>query len=509
MLAQGCTWLPGPRHAARHAVLNAYSRCVAGCRGMLPLGLRTASSVTLSASHAPSAATSASISLPFPGADEPAEPAEALLYPQLAGVLDYAPTLSLSSALAALVAGVVAAAALWLARTFLGAGSRVTPAVCALAGFLAALLWRARALEQAAQSVLLSPVAAADADSRFAAAAGLQVHYKLARPEGASAPQALVDCLHGFGANEASFTLSGCLAGLAARLRAVAIAHDAPGFGLTERSPSVSAYAIRTAAAVTRHLLDAVARDERIAADTPRLLVGHSLGALVAVRAAASGTAVAGLVLLAPAVIASRASASAPRPRSRARAVAAALLSAAAQLLAALLAPLLTPLALALLRSTVRSAAFWSGGLRGAYADKRLVTRRLVDAYRRPSAVRGWDLGLLRFVAARVSPGGARAVLAQARAACARHAAAEESGARVLAALARSGVPVLIIHGEGDVIVPPSNSVRLASQVPGAQLVLLPRCGHSPQEEQPEQVLRAVERWWEAVKPRPAGTPVE
>ena len=40
---------------------------------------------------------------------------------------------------------------------------------------------------------------------------------------------------------------------------------------------------------------------------------------------------------------------------------------------------------------------------------------------------------------------------------------------------------VLIVHGEGDALVPAANSRRLAAILPGATLQLLPRCGHNPQ----------------------------
>jgi pimeloyl-ACP methyl ester carboxylesterase len=69
-------------------------------------------------------------------------------------------------------------------------------------------------------------------------------------------------------------------------------------------------------------------------------------------------------------------------------------------------------------------------------------------------------------------------------------------GSVALSELARAGVRVLILHGDQDALVPVANSVRLARQVPNAQLVVLPQCGHNPQEEQPEALLEAVTRWW-------------
>lgn len=38
-------------------------------------------------------------------------------------------------------------------------------------------------------------------------------------------------------------------------------------------------------------------------------------------------------------------------------------------------------------------------------------------------------------------------------------------------------------------------SVRAASEIPGAKLVVIPNCGHVPQEEKPQEFLSAVEEF--------------
>jgi pimeloyl-ACP methyl ester carboxylesterase len=53
-------------------------------------------------------------------------------------------------------------------------------------------------------------------------------------------------------------------------------------------------------------------------------------------------------------------------------------------------------------------------------------------------------------------------------------------------------VPVLVITGDDDRIVPTEQSVRLASEIPGAKLAVLPGCGHVPHEECPEAFLDAL-----------------
>jgi pimeloyl-ACP methyl ester carboxylesterase len=55
--------------------------------------------------------------------------------------------------------------------------------------------------------------------------------------------------------------------------------------------------------------------------------------------------------------------------------------------------------------------------------------------------------------------------------------------------------PALVISGEGDAIVPVSDSQRLHAELPNAELVILPSCGHVPQEECPDAFEAAVDAW--------------
>jgi pimeloyl-ACP methyl ester carboxylesterase len=54
-------------------------------------------------------------------------------------------------------------------------------------------------------------------------------------------------------------------------------------------------------------------------------------------------------------------------------------------------------------------------------------------------------------------------------------------------------LPVLVITGDDDRIVPTAESLRLAEEIPGAQLAVIPDCGHVPQEECPQRFLQAVQ----------------
>lgn len=50
-------------------------------------------------------------------------------------------------------------------------------------------------------------------------------------------------------------------------------------------------------------------------------------------------------------------------------------------------------------------------------------------------------------------------------------------------------IQVLIMHGENDILIPVSNSRHLASSIPNSQLVVVPCCGHTPQEEMPQMTV--------------------
>lgn len=60
--------------------------------------------------------------------------------------------------------------------------------------------------------------------------------------------------------------------------------------------------------------------------------------------------------------------------------------------------------------------------------------------------------------------------------------------------------PALVITGDGDSVVPVTDSQRLDSELPNSELVILPSCGHVPHEECPEAFEGALDAWlseWE------------
>jgi pimeloyl-ACP methyl ester carboxylesterase len=54
-------------------------------------------------------------------------------------------------------------------------------------------------------------------------------------------------------------------------------------------------------------------------------------------------------------------------------------------------------------------------------------------------------------------------------------------------------IPVLIIWGEKDTIIPLEVGRKLAANIPNSKLVVIPNCGHIPQEECPSQAIEAME----------------
>ncbi len=55
--------------------------------------------------------------------------------------------------------------------------------------------------------------------------------------------------------------------------------------------------------------------------------------------------------------------------------------------------------------------------------------------------------------------------------------------------------PSLVVTGEHDLTVKVEESVRLAKELPGAELKVIPDCAHLPQEEQPEAFVRVVQEF--------------
>ncbi len=146
------------------------------------------------------------------------------------------------------------------------------------------------------------------------------------------------------------------------------------------------------------------------------------------------------------------------------------------------------------------SGRFWARGVGAAYADAARLVPPMVTRYRWPAQVAGADRGVACFVLSALLGGGPRASQTAAEAGGARPpaearaaAALTMTDAQLVRALREAQMPVLIVHGTDDRIVPLRNSRRLAQLLgPSAALVELAGCGHCPQEECPERVAEEV-----------------
>ena len=72
--------------------------------------------------------------------------------------------------------------------------------------------------------------------------------------------------------------------------------------------------------------------------------------------------------------------------------------------------------------------------------------------------------------------------------------------------LAELKVPVLVLTGDRDRLVPPGNARQLAEAIPGARLVFLPGAGHCFPLERPEETLREVTGFLAEGEPPASGT---
>jgi len=348
---------------------------------------------------------------------------------------------------------------------------------------------------------LRNPEDAAVEGSCFAAVNGLSVHYVknlLTTTAPRSSPSLLLHLNHGFGAN--ALTWDPVIAPLASalaehgrsRISAVHIlAHDRLGFGLSGRPSQLYQFGEDFQAGTALGLLDAMpgacsaATPESASAPLPppplMVFVGHSIGAVLSARMALQrrGCGVRGLVLIAPAIF----SPTPPLPR-----VARTVASFAVRLARAILCGLLRifePLLRVLLQLLIAQPRFWQRGVAMAYADPQKLAPEMLLRYRWPVQVRGSSVGFLRFVRAQLLDtrrGGAQAEVA----------GSVEVELPLWEELQSLQLPILIIHGTQDRLVPVTNSRRLAASMPGCTLLELPECGHNPHEESPGKVCCAV-----------------
>ncbi len=275
----------------------------------------------------------------------------------------------------------------------------------------------------------------AEADSRYIEVDGIEIHYK-ERGDGENA----VILLHGFGSSLYSWReVIGPLSEYAR-----VIAFDRPAFGLTERPLSwegKSPYASESQPDFVVHLMDKLGINQAI-------LVGNSAGGSIAMDTFLRfPSRVSGLILVDPAVYHGEG------PPSL--------------LLPVLRSPQfdhIGPLIARRIKDWGRSFA------ESAWHEPSRITDQIWAGYTQALMADNWDQALWEFTIS-------------------------SKPANLARKLGQFDLPVLVITGDDDQIVPMEDSVRLARELPSAELVIIPGCGHVPHEECPSEFLKASRKF--------------
>jgi pimeloyl-ACP methyl ester carboxylesterase len=257
---------------------------------------------------------------------------------------------------------------------------------------------------------------------------------------------------HGFGANSLSwFPL---LPVLTEQLGiSCAYAHDAPGFGFTDRSSRyIDDFSCDRSAEIGLALLNShEAAENPVSANSTVLLVGHSMGAFTTLKMALSmeRTVKLRIILVAPAFGFCRMTSAREPSKTRKR--------------QGSLSMATDSIAVYALRRIVGAPWFFRKALQFAWANP------LKDAdvlrFQWPSIVKGWERGILRF---------ARAPLPS-----------EERLLRLVLALPNLQ-SINVVVGESDRIIGQSNLQKFLVAFPKIPFSTIANCGHDPFEEDPE-----------------------
>lgn len=274
----------------------------------------------------------------------------------------------------------------------------------------------------------------ADPDSQFIEINDIELHYKRF---GSGQPAMIL--LHGFGASlfswrEVTQPLSEW---------GVVIAYDRPAFGLTERPmpgewEGESPYSAKAQVELLVGLMDALRIPEAI-------LIGNSAGGTVATLTALTHPErVQALVLVDPAIYVNGGGERWMRFLYN--------------------TPQMQRLGPYLARSIVTRG---DELIRLAWHDPSKITPDVLEGYRKPLQLPNWDKALWELTIA-------------------------SEPLDLAERLAQIQAPVLVVTGDDDRLVPPEDSIRLAMELPNAELVVFQACGHVPQEECPQAFLEAV-----------------
>jgi pimeloyl-ACP methyl ester carboxylesterase len=334
-----------------------------------------------------------------------------------------------------------------------------------------------------------------------------------------------IHCVHGFGSH--SFSYSFVQKRLADALSSLVTSHDMCGFGLSQRPRGYIPYTMKFHGLASVHILDKLLEENlqmhKDGQKVKKILIGHSLGCSAVAEAIIEGQDIAGAIMIAPAILSYPKLAKKEDDVPHGNAMVAAvdslienedsvfdldwdqigtgfkkvLLSIKAIVLAIVadiatgILFMLSPILKILLGVAVFPRRFWDLGLASAVKTKKSIRDWdiYLDNYRTPVLVRGWEEGLLRFVLARISrKKGILHVLRQIW-----HSKDTMPQAHRLADI--NNIPILIVHGKQDMIVPVVNSKRLAEYIPNTKLKVMEHCGHMPHEEFPSEFLQLAQEF--------------
>lgn len=272
----------------------------------------------------------------------------------------------------------------------------------------------------------------AEEDSLFIEVNGVNVHYKKA---GDGEPVFIL--LHGFGAS--IFSWREVMQPLAEF--GTVIAYDRPAFGLTERPmewEGENPYGQDAQVELVIGLMDALGIEKAT-------LVGNSAGGTVSMLAALKyPQRVTSLILVDPAVYAGGGAPAWIRPL--------------------LGTPQMRHIGPLFARQLQEQGTEF---IKTAWHDPSKITPEIFEGYQKPLQVENWDKALWYLTLS-----------------------SRESG--LAERVGEFKLPVLVITGDDDRIVPTEQSVRLAGEIQNAELVVISQCGHLPHEECPAEFMQAV-----------------
>ncbi|MFM7014606.1 MAG: alpha/beta hydrolase, partial [Actinomycetota bacterium] len=111
------------------------------------------------------------------------------------------------------------------------------------------------------------------------------------------------------------------------------------------------------------------------------------------------------------------------------------------------------------------------GLLNRSWFDPKLITDEVIAGYKAPLQIKDWERGFWEF-----------------------NRAPREFDVRER--LAELDLPVLLITGNSDTVVPTKDTEALAGQIKSSVLFVIPNSGHLAQEETPQETLKAIRVTW-------------